>query len=237
MTATLSYKHKKFDFTDLHVRIVRAGQALVDQDIAEPAAPGGFGTRRSITALNIDRDAEPEVVVDINSEGAHCCDIAYVYDYSPPGDTYGLVKHDFVYFGYSLVDLGGDGAAEFLSGDSRFAYVFTAYAFSAFPVQIWQYRNGRFRDVTRRYPRRIRRDAHAQLLEFSASKRRHEDVRGVIAAYAADECSLGHCSKGFRFARRVIRHAYVRRYAGENVSPRRYLRKLRRFLRRKGYIR
>jgi hypothetical protein len=244
VTAELSYKHKKFEFSDLHLRIVRAGQTLVDRDLAiaglnYPVAPGGGGERRSVETLNIDRDGEPEVVVDVNSAGAHCCSIAHVFDYAPKTNTYALFKHNFADPGYRLIDPERDGSSEFRSADYRFGYVFTAFGFSRFPIQVWRYRNGTFRTITRRYPRRIRSDARRQLREYRGFKRRHEDVRGAIAAYVADEYLLGQGKKGWRFARAAVRRGEVKKFGGFDTWPagRKYLRKLHRFLRRKGYIR
>jgi hypothetical protein len=85
----------------------------------------------------------------------------------------------------------------------------------------------------------VRRDRGRLLRAYRSLRRRHEDVRGVLAAYVADSYLLGQRAKGWRFARRALRRGDLRglgRY-DDWPSGRKYLRALRRFLRRKGYAR
>ena len=243
VTAELSYDRNGYEFTDLHLRIVRAGQTLVDTPLTAGCEdcltfPGGFGSRRSIAAVNLDRGAEPEVVVDINTGGAHCCDIAYVYVYQPASNSYVLVRHNFADPGFRLKDLNGDRTVEFRSADARFAYVFTAFGQSRFPIQAWRFRAGRFVDVTRGFPRLIRGDARRLYREYTRGRRDGGDVRGVLAAYTADEYLLGKGKAVWRVVRHAVARGDVRKYASDLwPSGKKYLRKLHRFLLRKGYIR
>src|SRR5712691_5346949 len=72
--------------------------------------------------------------------------------------------------GYRLVDLDHDGRPEFRSGDDRFAYAFTAFAASAWPVRIWHFDHGRMRDVTRAFA--LREGAAAAVPRGSRRARR-----------------------------------------------------------------
>ena len=77
------------------------------------------------------------MIFDAGTGGAHCCYYAFVYRYSPAENRYRRVRHNFADPAYRLVDEDGDGSVEFRSADARFAYEFTAFAFSKFPVQVW----------------------------------------------------------------------------------------------------
>src|SRR5947199_155313 len=85
-----------------------------------------------------------------------------------------------------------------LAGD-RFAYEFTAYAFSVLPVRVWHYSAGTLTDVTRSFPRLAAADAKRNLRGYRQERRDPEgDVRGALAAYVADEYLLGHRAVGWR---------------------------------------
>jgi hypothetical protein len=158
VVARLTYTEDRSDpyitkFSDLHLSITRAGAALLDAAIGPPcprycgAEPARYGERHSVVVRDVDADSEPEVIVDVATGGAHCCVWAYVYRFAPERGAYSLVRHNFADFdGYRLADPDRRGPLEFVSSDRRFAYEFTAYAFSGFPVQIWRLRAGRFVD-------------------------------------------------------------------------------------------
>jgi hypothetical protein len=63
-------------------------------------------------------------------------------------------------------------------------------------------------------------------------------VKGALTPLAADLCLLDRCARGFRIARAVIRRGELDRRSTFDVSPLRfaYLRALKRFLRRTGYL-
>jgi hypothetical protein len=244
VVASFSYvqdRHKYYsDFSDLHLSIVRNSVTLLDAPIAPPCAeycdaePDGYGKRRSVFVRDVDGDAEPEVIVNIWTGGAHCCTWAYVFRYAPERSTYLLKKHNFGDFGYRLVDANQDGRPEFVGGDFRFAYVFTDFADSLFPIRAWRYEDADFADVTRSFPQLVRRDARG-LLTYYRRNRRHRDSRGVLAAYAADQSLLGRREAGFRFVRTALKRSDVQKNGCHAACGRRYLRKLRRFLTRHGY--
>ena len=140
--------------------------------------------------------------------------------------------------GYELQDLDHDGRPEFVSADDRFAYRFTYYAASALPVQIWHYDHGAMIDVTSSYPAVVRSDAATLWSEYvKARTDKGADVRGVLAAWLADEYRLGLGDEAWS----KIRAAYAR---GELSTPRvdpiwpagqKYLSALRSFLAHAGY--
>ena len=101
VSARLAYdENTQGEFSNLRLTIFRGPGALLDYQVPGPcsgpcpALPGGGGRRRSIEVRELNGDAEPEVILDVNTGGAHCCDWAYVYSYDPAQNRYGLTERD-----------------------------------------------------------------------------------------------------------------------------------------------
>jgi streptogramin lyase len=227
-------------FTDARVRISRRGKNVYAESVPPRDGYTVVGDTSSFAVQDLDGDGEPEVRLELNSNGAHCCTWSRLYRYSR--GTYRAVVH---YWGDDAAsprigDLNGDGRPEFRSVDARFAYAFASYAGSWMPIQIWSYRRGRFRDVTRRFPAQVRRDA-ARVWRFYLRHRRQrgETVRGALPAWAADEYLLGRGSVVWPTLEREAHAGYLDLPKDEAfVRPRKaqaYLRELRAFLRKLGY--
>ncbi|WP_051222197.1 hypothetical protein [Conexibacter woesei] len=141
-----------------------------------------------LKVADLDGDGEPEVLVDTFSGGAHCCLTTRVEVW----DGTGYRSHD-VQWGdveYTLKDADGNGTQELVGSDPRFAYAFSSYADSGFPVLVYNLVGGRPVDTTKKYPKLIEHDAFHWRGDVRAA-RRGADVRGILAAYAADEYRLG----------------------------------------------
>jgi hypothetical protein len=122
---------------------------------------------------------------------------------------------------------------EFVSADDRFAYAFTAYAFSALPLQILSFRRDRFTDVTADHPAHVRADARRWRRAY---RRARPDAfpQGVLAAWAADQYRLGRRAQALAHVRREARHGKLRAAMGARRAQR-FPRRLDRTLRRWGY--
>jgi hypothetical protein len=232
-------------YRDPRIRILRGGTQLFAEVV--PVHPRGrpsedegvFGYSSALLVRDLDGDREPEVVLPLDWNGAHCCSWWRVYRYDASRKTYRPVNRFWGNTGAapSLRDVDGDGRPELVSRDDRFAFRFGAgYADSAYPIQIWAYDQGRFRDVTRRFPGLIERDAVRHWRAYR-SKRGTPSARPPLAAWAADEYQLELGAE----VQRELAAALRRRYLGVNeVEPRgpgAYVNALRAFLRQTGYIR
>jgi hypothetical protein len=237
--ADFSYDYGNYRFTHPHLTIKRDGAVLLDEELRPLTRYAGvwparyFDHRKSITIRNLDGGPEPEIVLDLYWGGAHCCWYTQVYRYDPGTNGYLLKRHFWGDADYRTADLDGDGLPELVSGDSRFAYQFTSFAFSTWPVQIWRYRIGRFDDVTRDFPTLIRRDAHSQW-RLANTRRNRWNNAGFLAAWTGDECLLGHAASAFKQLEVLSREHRI----GLNAAgtPKSYFRHLRRFLRHTGYL-
>ena len=222
----------EYGYSGFHVRIVRAGAVLLDA----PAPPFLFadaylpGADRPISVRDLDGDAEPEIVFDLYTGGAHCCVFSVLYRYDAARNAYAGLRQDWGNEGYLFRDLDRDGIPELRSGDDRFNYEFTFYAASFSPIQIWRYRDGELSDVTRSFPAAVRGDAGALWRAYRRIVRADygwSSVRGVLAAWLADRYLLGEGEDGWKRVRAVYRGRDRKAYFGHLTG----------FLTRTGYVR
>jgi virginiamycin B lyase len=248
--ATLTYRrYDRFKNDDLFVEprlsISRAGRELftgVVPSLHFPSGPplGAEGDTGRFAVRDLDHDGEPEAMLELDSQGTHCCVWSRVYRYVASRNGY--VATDHVWGDYAATprvrDLDHNGRVEFVSRDDRFR---DAYDNLGWPIRIFRYRHGTFRDVTHLYPSRIERDAaRSWRLYLQHRSKRNASGRATLAAWAADEYRLGRgaaadaalaeaAGQGFLGCGGVCYH--------EPTDPFAYIRSLKAFLRKTGYIR
>ena len=235
----------EFDqFRDFRVKITRAGQVLYDQPVGDPCeqfcTPTESAlTRKHIGLRDLDADGEPEAIVGLFTGGASCCVLVLAYGYDAAANVYRRAKLD-TGGGFVARDLDSDGVIELLGDDFRFRGLFTCGACGPRPIRIWHHTLRRFEVVTRDFPAKIRQHARRMRRFYERVRRRDEAafVKGALTPLAADLCLLDRCGRGFRIVRAAIRRGELARRSPFDVSPlgREYLRALKRFLRRTGYL-
>jgi hypothetical protein len=250
--ATLSYdKRKDGTFRDFRVKIVRAGQELVDEGLPDgchkcfafPAQQGAG--EKSIRIRDLDSDGEPEVIADLYTGGAHCCTLSTLYGFEDfDGGRYRRLRHNWLDAGYILRDLGRDGRVDFVSRDARFAYTFASYAESFLPVQTFEYsrpvgkkRWGLF-DTSPRFRGLLRKDAKRALRLWKRYRAKSNiNPRAFLAGWVANQYRLRHRQRANRALARALRRGDLDARSEFEVgkSGRAYVRQLKRFLRRLGY--
>jgi hypothetical protein len=191
---------------------------------------------KPLTVTDLDGDGEPEVLVDLYWGGVHCCWSSRIYRWHPTKAAYISSAQLWGNFAYRLVDLDQDRQLEFVSADNRFAYEFTSFAGSSFPLQIWTYRGGRLLDTTRDYPALVADDARQEWRRYRDELGRSAEdrvTRGFLAAWAADECLLDRCDQAFATLYEV-REDFAHEDFGSAAE---YLKHLHGFLDRTGYLR
>jgi hypothetical protein len=220
----------------LRVTIARAGKQLVDDHVGD--APAIYPRhRKAVRVIDLDGDGEPEVLVDAYSGGAHCCERTRVYRFHRR--AYAFTVHQWGNQVYELHDLDGDGRPELVSADDTFSYAFAAFAFSRWPIRIFDDRGGRLVERTRRFPGAVRRDMLAQRHAYRVARRHHDVVGPALGAFAADLHHLGRHREARRVVRLALRRGELRRRHKFDLGPfgRAYVRRLDHILRSGGYLR
>ncbi len=186
-----------------HLEILRDGQPAFEEGFTGESSYllGDGGERKSLEVVDLDGNGEPEVLLNLYSGGAHCCFSTRIYSFAKDPPHYAAQSHDWGNPGYRLEDLDHDGKFEFVSGDDRFSDAFTSHAASRLPPRIWRYAAGGLQDVTRAFPSLLEKDATdcwKAFGELSPKDPTGDSVRGVAAAYVADEYLLGRGAEGWR---------------------------------------
>jgi virginiamycin B lyase len=245
--ATVSYqlmdRFGKVDyFVDPRVQITRDGVPAFSEVV--PKSVNGLreydveGASNAVTARDLDGDGEPELMLTLNWGGAHCCSWSRIYRYNASRHRYVPVEHFWGNGGFLKVrDLNGDRVPEFISVDDRFAYDFDGYAGSVRPIQIWSYRRGVFRDVTRRFPNQIDADAKGIWRLYLKQRGKKSSVRGILPAWAADEYMLGRGSTVDQELANASEAGYLDTGFDGPSTPAGYIKALQELLRKTGYIR
>jgi hypothetical protein len=252
ITAELSYvkrergkgRFKFLEYRDFRVKITRAGAVLYDQPVGEPCEQFCSPTESALTGKHVglrdlNADGEPEAVVDLFTGGASCCVLVLAYGYDSVAGTYRRASLD-TGSGFVARDLGGDGVIELVGDDFRFRGLFTCGACGPRPIRIWHWALRRFEAVTRDFPAKIRQHSRRMRRFYARTRRMHEAafVKGALTPLVADLCLLDRCGAGFTLVRAAIRRGELDRRSVFDVSPlgTNYLRALKRFLRRTGYL-
>ncbi|MGI8512801.1 MAG: hypothetical protein ACR2NH_09265 [Solirubrobacteraceae bacterium] len=242
VSAAFSYDKSGGDFpqySNLRLAIVREGVPGFNGPVAgagDGVGPGAGIGKKSLVARDLDGDGEPEVLVKLFSGGAHCCTISAIYRHV--GTGYAPSTHNWADTGFRIRDLGGDARPELLSADARFAFLYSSFAESRFPIRILRYKAGKLTSVTRRFPRLIRRDLRRQKRSFRRL-RKHLNPRGALAAVVADQYLLKHRKAARRSLRGALRRGELGKTGDFHTGAfgRAYIRSLKRFLTRTGYRR
>jgi hypothetical protein len=218
----------------IRLSIARHGHTVLDGPVAplghDPELPGTSPVR--LLVRDLDADGEAEVLLDLYSGGAHCCNWTRIYHWVPAVHGYRWRTREWGNVEYQIVVLQPSGRPELVSSDDRFAYEFTSFAGSTFPVRTTRFEHGRFVDSTREHRLVIEHDAEQQW-SWATSASFDGDNRGPLAAWAADQCLLGRCRAALAQVSRSVDPGAV----GWDPTPAAYVAHLRRFLRRTGYWR
>jgi hypothetical protein len=225
-------------YSKFQVTLLRSGRVVLSRPISCPdCIPGGLAAARPASSLHFATLAgasEPTALVDFFTGGAHCCFVSYLLVAEASGAR--LLEHDWGDPGYRLATLGPGGQV-FVTGDDRFAYTFTDYAASVLPLEVLRLDGARLLDATRVYPAALDSDAARQwslYLKLRATP--SPDVRGVLAAWAADEALLGRWPAASKTLASALASGELAQ--GPTVWPlgRAYIAALGSFLRKDGYL-
>lgn len=210
---------------DIRVTIVRDGEQLATEQALPASAGSSYFTPPRIVAVDLDGDAEPEVIVDVVTAEQARSRRAVVF--FKKGAGYATDVSDWGSGGYRLADVTGTKAPEFLSADSRFSALYGSKVRG--PIRVMRYLDGRVVDVSRKARPELLRDAKQHRRALARARRTGSDPRPEVAAYTVDLVRLGRVAQ----ARKTIRDAGRRDEL--KTTPKAFARKLDAYMVRWGY--
>ena len=213
-----------FSYKNLRLRLFRNSQLMLEQKFVSNESDA-VDAPTQLVVRDLDGDREPEVLLDSFTGGAHCCTYSAIYYYNASRGKYYNIHQDWENTGYELKDLDGNGLPKFVSTDDRFAYAFASFASSGLPLQIWQYRQGKMLNVTRRYPHEVYKDAAGYWQLYEEGKKENYEEKGMLAAYLADKYLLDQAQDGWQ----RVKQAY------QGSDRQQFFNDLRQFLQKGGY--
>lgn len=222
--AEFFYEDDEYCITEPRLTISREGETVLDQRLPDNE---DLCRLLDLQVQSLDANEEPEVRLDFFSGGAHCCTWSQIYYYDSATSQYQVIEHFWGNVGYLLRDINGNGLPEFESNDDRFAYRFSSYASSRYPLQIWHYRDGEMVNVTRQFPQRVYDHAYGLWLDYLENRDESDEVvRSILAAYLADKHLIGQGEDGWQRVRQLYRRGDRQQFFND----------LRQFLQATGYM-
>ncbi len=243
VTATYSYAGTFPQSVDSRLKIERSGVVVYDQPVTSKWCgnecwPDAIAkSSRVVHVVRLRAHGSPDVVLDLYTGGAHCCSVEQVFYFDAMTSKYVKVERNFGDPGARLEKLGAGGSDDFVTANDAFAYEFTDFAASGLPIEILQFSDHSFQNVTRSFPALIAKDAKQWLKAFNeASSSHYSDTVGVVAAWAADEDLLGHTSEVTSFLNQEVKAGRLNSALSPiDASGEKFVLLLQKFLERQGY--
>ena len=159
-------------------------------------------------------------LIHLYSGGAHCCSSLLIAEIL--GDKFVVLDTGFYgNSGFTIEDMNKDGIKEIVSGNDMFAYAFTNYAETRFPLKVQKLQNGKLTEITGQFKDDLIAEAgyfEQDLNEFvkegfTCPETEDEDtfntdagsVKTILAAIVADYYSLGQVERGYELVEKVYK--------------------------------
>ena len=220
------------DFRRLRLVVRVGGRTIVDRLLCANQRCGP-GSHHELALENVSDGPLREAVMSVFTGGAHCCfeTLIALVDGPHRGRLIDKLWGDPGYEGQIH-----DGQYQFISADDRFAYAFTSFAASGLPVQVFTIdAAGNLVDITQTRLDLVRDDLKQWWQAYVSERGKPDgDVRGVLAAWCADEYRLGATAVCETELRRALAKGWLR---GPTVWPqnRAYIAALSKLLAKWGY--
>jgi hypothetical protein len=212
-TATLTYTDNHRDpISDMTLRVRHRSRLVLTRKICplyrpSPGCRWLLGPTR-LRILRVGPSNEPALVLDIWSGGNHCCQDTFI---AALGKHIGWITREWAGdkgWDYYKIHRSGGGHTLFVTGDGRFFCQFSMCAAATVPIRVFTLdHNDSFVNVTRKFPRLIRADAHTLATDGADP---HMTIRkqgsGVLAAWCGDEYLLGRGARCARVLAYAVRH-------------------------------
>ncbi|MGH2348154.1 MAG: hypothetical protein ACRDFT_01655, partial [bacterium] len=177
--------------------------------------------------VDLTGDAQPELIIQTYSGGAHCCFEIFVYRLHPSFQR--LLRYEANNAGgFKVHRLGGRIVLEL--GDDSFAY-YEDLCYACSPARLPMaacYGGGRFADCTRQYPQLVRPYAAHYTVMLKEAVRQTEDwrlqpMRGFALGLYASYALLGNASEGVRVAAQIVPDEVIRWVTAQRPAVQKWL--------------
>lgn len=162
-----------------------------------------------IKEFDLDNDSNKEILVGMYSGGAHCCTSLFAGKFENGKFVYtDTIIWDNSFF--RVEDLNQDGKLEIIGVNDVYAYVFTNYSQSRFPLLIYAYENEKFVKATSEFPQMVKESLNVLLNEIdeykdfkceeAGTETFNSDagaVKAILAAVTEEYMSLGKIEEGY----------------------------------------
>jgi hypothetical protein len=164
----------------------------------------------SVSFEDIKGNGKKSTLILSYTGGAHCCFILYVGE--PRGNSF--IISDTIFLGDAMFepkDLNNDGKMELETSFVGFAYEFTSFAGSQFPILIYGYKDGKVQMVNEDFKKFVYDDIAEFEKEMLSAYRDYDcpeaedeywgsnagELQGFLAAIVFDYASINEVSKGY----------------------------------------
>jgi hypothetical protein len=174
----------------------------------------------SISAYDLEGNGKKEIILERYTGGAHCCTIMEICTIKNGN----FKTMDSLFWGNSLFDISDldkDGELEISGFDDRYAYAFTNFAQSRFPILIYRFRNGKLHLVNKEFEDKVLDEINTlkeELKEytdagFECPQTADEEtfntdagaVQAILAAIVGNFETLGMADKGYQLINKVYK--------------------------------
>jgi hypothetical protein len=234
LEAVFSYVGQAPNVHSAHLQISKGSHVVYSRPVTAKLCGKRCGpvNSRSIGIAALQPHRPANVILELFSGGANCCFIDQVFSYDPSRKTFVKTEHYFGNAGALIKPIGPRHRLEFRSANPDFQFAFTDGADSGEPIQIWQFADRAFADVTRSYPGLLGKDAARW---FKLFKHNLSNGVGLIAAWAADEELLGRDGLVQSVLATRANQGHLRAGGGGNATGQAFIANLNAFLVKQGY--
>ncbi len=174
----------------------------------------------AINAYDLEGNGRKEILIEYYSGGAHCCVFLNICRIT--NDKFIIL--DSLYLGnsfYEVKDLDNDGELEISAYNDMFAYAFTNFAQSRFPLAIYKFKNDKLYLANKEFEDKVYEDIKGlkdELSEytkhgFDCPKTADEEtfntdagaVQAILAAIVGDYETIGMTDKGYELINKVYK--------------------------------
>ncbi len=217
----------------MQIKIERKGD-LISENVVTMASLSNPGVKTvkigrvlDFKILDLDNDKEPEVLVDIlvNEDNNFKNYYSVIYRYSPINKEYKALRQKWGLTPYQLETENLENPI-FIGYDQRFSQQYQSYIPEQLPLQIFQYQFGEWQNITQQFSERLEEHNQKLLQEINKRRRLKQDLKGVLAAYLAQQYLLDEPQAGWK----LVEETY------QNPDRNQFFTELRQWLKNTGYI-